>query len=429
MSDTTSMILTETAIEQAGRAAGESGFKTLSRWLESGGPWLKLAGQSSRASDLVHSYRVALDTAASSGAGIAQAAYKYVREELGGFIKSPAIEQELRNLIELELRRADALIGEVSKQAGRTVVPSGLVQPAMTQEATELLQAWSKQMKNTNVSVDLKAAFAKVMARIKPNDNAWASIADIALDRAKRVKDEFPAVTRATYKQNSLAEALIEGSYTSHGKGEIFEHLARNSEPVKNAMDGELRAAAHRAAQRGSEWAPVLSAGEIRYGYEVKGGAIGGWKKAPDTAVLIVTDTAEKSASAGASAARKIDGIAEPTAFFQFKAEAQASKIPQQQLEDLPRIIDPWAKGKPVYIAVGVTDETGKVSTKTYLLKPPDSKAGLSYYGVGTDKVFIGERDILAKQGANVSNMNLDIHNDEMRGLWYELFWTAFESL
>jgi hypothetical protein len=86
-------------------------------------------------------------------------------------------------------------------------------------------------------------------------------------------------------------------------------------------------------------------------------------------------------------------------------------------------------KGLPVYVSFNVLEADGKLSTKTYLLQPPDSKARLSYYGAGTSNAFIEERAILARQGALTTNMALDISNDSMRALWNELFWTAFETL
>jgi hypothetical protein len=92
-------------------------------------------------------------------------------------------------------------------------------------------------------------------------------------------------------------------------------------------------------------------------------------------------------------------------------------------------MVERWERGEPVYVSFTAFDENGKSVEKIYLLQPPDSKVGLSYYGVGTSNAFIADRDILATQGAMVKNINVDVSNDTMRNLWYEIFWTAFDSL
>jgi hypothetical protein len=125
----------------------------------------------------------------------------------------------------------------------------------------------------------------------------------------------------------------------------------------------------------------------------------------------------------------KVDGTAQPTALFEFKAEEGYSKLGEQQERAMPRMVERWEKGEPVYAAFGVLDEAGNVNVKVYVLQPPDSKVGLSYYGVGTSNSFIVEREILARQGALVENMNIDISNESMRLVWQELFWTAFDLL
>jgi len=432
MSGTSEIVMTEAnAFKKAKQVAGSLGKEGegLLHWLETGGPMLKLAAVSSKASELVHTYRYTRDVAAASGAGIALACYKHVRDEVAKFIELSAVERDLREVIELELRRSDAFVTEAGKWPKRSAVSSGIAQAEMTQERAALLQEWSKWMKGEGVTAEAKAAYAQLLARINPSDPGWAAIAEIALDRAKRVKREFPSITRATYEQNEVAKKLVEVAYTSHGKGEMFEHAARNSEAVKNAAAGELRAATHIAAARGTECKSTLSAGELRLGTVNKDGEVTHWKKFADSGVLITTDRPEAAVTSGAAAKVKVDGIAQATALFEFKAEAKISDIPNQQERALPRMIERWEKREPVYVAFNVIDESGKPTEKVYLLQPPDSKAGLSYYGVGTSNAFIEDREILATQGALTRNINVDISNDSMRWLWTELFWTAFEAL
>jgi hypothetical protein len=135
MSSTTAIVLTENAqaYKQAVHTAEALGQLELARWLEASGPLLKLAGTSAKASDLVHTFRHARDVAAASPAAVAVAAYEYVRAEVGAFLKSGPVDRELREVVELELRRADALIAEArelrqaSKWPKRAVAPSGLV--------------------------------------------------------------------------------------------------------------------------------------------------------------------------------------------------------------------------------------------------------------------------------------------------------------
>jgi hypothetical protein len=428
MSDTAATVLVESGFKQAARAAQE--FGALSRMLEESGPWLKLATVSPLASDLVSNYRTTLNIAASSGGSkIFLEGYERMRGQLGKLIQSGEVEQSLRDVIELDLRRADAVIQEASTFSKRATTVPKMLPATMTQEAQAVLNEFSQRMKSMGLADDVKAAFAKFLARVKPGDAGWAAMTEMALARAASVKQEFPLITRSTYAQNAAARDLIEVSYTSHGKGEMFEHLARNSDAVTGSIDGELRTAAHRAAQRGVGAKAVLSSGELRLGTAKATGEIGDWKKFADSGVLVTVQRTEATAVAGAAGGAKVDGVAQATALYEFKAERSVSDIPNQQERALPRMIDRWLSGEPVYVALNVPDETGKVSTKIFLLQPPDSKAGLSYFGVGTSNAFIEQRDILARQGATVRNMNLDVSNDEMRGLWYELFWAAFDTL
>ncbi len=92
-------------------------------------------------------------------------------------------------------------------------------------------------------------------------------------------------------------------------------------------------------------------------------------------------------------------------------------------------MIDRCARGEPVYVQMNVIDDAGVIRTKTYLLKPPDAKAGLSYYGAGTSNAFTETREALTAQGASVRNFNLDLSDDELRDIWQGLFWTAFSML
>jgi hypothetical protein len=192
-----------------------------------------------------------------------------------------------------------------------------------------------------------------------------------------------------------------------------------------------MRAAHHRAAARGGNWKAVQSSGELHLGSVRADGTIGSWKKFADNGVLITAEFGDDASKALAAtpAGVQIDGVGQATALFEFKAEKGISDIPNQQERALGRMVNRWSRGEPVYVALGVVDDSGAVTTKVYLLQPPDSKGGLNYFGVGTSNAFIAEREQIVQQGVEVKNMLVDLSNDEARAVWQGLFWSAFEAL
>ena len=408
-------------------AAGKYG-RPLSKWLESSGVLLKIACLSDKASDLTHSFRVARDWAAASRSKIALISYGRVRDDLVEVVRDRKANasEELVDAFEAEVHRSNGFIDELTVMGKRKARPSGLDLIDLTAEHSQLLRSWSTRLSSPQANPDTAIAYNKFMSTVPPHDPGWAAIAEIALDRAGRVLAEYPRLTRANLAATPAAKSLVEKSYRWHGKGEMFEHYGKRFGETADAVNGSLRAATQRAAARGPEWTADMTVGELRLWLPNAGSS--GWKKFADQGVLIVPKV-PATTSARQAGAIAISGSAQPQALIQFKAEARQSRLPAQQTKDLVRVLDTWAAGDPVYMAAHFYDENGEIVERVFALEPPDPKAGLEFFGVGTSNARIAERKALAARGALVTNIKCDISNEEMRFLWDELFWVAFESL
>ncbi|MEU8852192.1 hypothetical protein AB0C70_39590 [Streptomyces sp. NPDC048564] len=410
----------------------------LQLWLEASGPMLKLTGVNKEASDLIHAYRTALTVAAGAAGGprgqLATAAYGQLRQEIQKLLHGQeAVGSELRSAVEQELRLNDAFVGKLADLKNQVVRVSAVAEaPALTEEAAAVLGSWAQRVQAPGTAPELKATYQKLLTRMGTSDRGWALIADIALDRSRRFRGRFPGLDRTTYRQNPRARALVEDSYLWHGKGELHEGLMRNSPEFTEPMNAELRAAAARAPSFGPDARVVASVGELKLGRRLKKGEIGGWRKFSDNGVLIVSDWPQDAVAAAAKqagAGERVDGVARATAAFEGKAEAGVSDLPAQLEREVPRMTNPWAEGRDVYVRLDLIDGTGKQVTKTYLLMPPDSKAGLTFYGIGTSNAHIALREeLIATQGALATTVKTDLTNKELADVWLELFWAAFDT-
>lgn len=409
----------------------------LQLWLEASGPLLKLASAHERASNLIHAYRTAQAVAAGAGGGplgqLATAAYGKLREELDTLLHAEgAVGSELLSAMERELRMSDAFVGRLADLKKQVVRVSDTAVPVLTDRGATVLATWAQRVQAPGAAAEVKATYQKILTRVGTSDRDWALIADIALDRARRFKQRFPVLDRTTYRNNPQARAVVEKSYLSHGKGELHECLVRNSPEFTEAMNTELRRAAAHAPMIGPDARVVASAGELKLGRRLKDGEIGGWRKFSDTGVLIVSDWPQDTVAAAAKqagAAGRVDGVARPTALIEEKAEAGLSDLPAQLEREVPRMTNPWAAGRDVYVRLDLIDGTGKQVTKTYLLMPPDPKAGLTFYGIGTSNAHIALREeLIATQGALATAVKTDLTNKELADVWAELFWAAFDT-
>ena len=427
-------VVDTSVVQRASSVATAMGYHRLSRWLEASGPLLRLAATSEEASSIVHAYRVTRDIIASPEAGgiagIAAVAYLKQLEAMESLLKRPGMTPELVEAVTLELRRSNVLFREAPLATKRVV--AGVTQRVTQSEASEaLLALWTKNMRTLDRAPGAHAAFDMLVTRMPASSGGWYTIADLALDRAKRVRSKVPGLTRANYLQSARGRTLVEKTYYVHGKGEVFEQFARHDPEVIARVEGEMRAAWPRAAARGPDWRPIHSQTELRLTMVGNDGLVGRGLKGPDASILVAADLdPAKLAELGASSANlRVQGVAQATALFEFKAEKLYSEIGEQQTRALPRMIEGWDAGKPVFATTTILDSNGKLVEATWLLQPPDSYAGLRYFGVGNQDSIIKELPSLATAGADVENLNLPVLNDDLGALWLELFWDAFESL
>jgi len=444
MSDSASSVLNEAAtiadvrvVERAADLAGLLGYHRLARWLEASGPLLRLAATSEEASRTVHAYRVARDIMASPESsavqGIAAEAFLIQTQAMEELLTRPGMSQDLVDAVRLETRRSAVLYKEAPLSAKRVV--SGVTLRTTPSEASDaLLASWASQMRSMETlkrAPSARAAFDLLIARMPASSNGWNTIVELALDRARRVRRELPDLARGTYFASARARDLIDRAFFTHGKGELFEQFARHDPEIISRIEGELRSAWPRAAARGPEWRPVHSQSELRLIRIGKGGVIGPGLKGPDMSVLVAADLslAELAKLPIIATGERVRGVAQPTSFFEFKAEKLVSDIPEQQERALPRILEGWDVGDPVFARASFLNSEGKIEEGVWLLQPPDSVAGLRYFGVGTSNSIIAELPSLSKAGADVENLTLQINNTDLGSLWSELFWSAYESL
>lgn len=435
--NTASTVITEGSrkYKQAVQAAMASDFgPALKMWLESSGILLKIACLSERASDLVHSYRTARELAVVTRSQMAISAYVIVSKALKGEVSKlrpgESALPQMRDALDAELRRSDAFLAEIQDIA-TMAKPSGVALVELTKAHSEVLQQWSKRLASLPTDHAAARAYRKFVSTVPSDDAAWATIAQLAIDRANSVKKQFPGLDAAALKKNSDARALIYNSYTWHGKGEMFEHFGKRYRETADAANRELHAAHQRAGVRGPEWTADATIGELRLGRA--GEPVGNWSKFADEGVLIFPKSALADSASAADVpggTLTVHGSAQPSALFQFKAESEKwqSALPFQQVNDLKRMLDSWEKGEAVYAATMIRNEKGEIVERVFLLEPPDPKAGLSFFGVGTQQARIAERDVLAARGALVTNIKADITNQELRSLWNELFSAAFDT-
>lgn len=432
---TASHVITESpaAYRQAVEAAIASDFPgELVKWLESSGVLLKIACLSEKISSQVHAFRTARELVASSRSQISVHAYTMIRDTLTAEVRSlNAGSGEMRQLgeaFEQEVLRSDAFVHAVTNLA-KEAHPSSLRAIQLTEEHCRLLLRVADRLGELPAGHAAAQAFRKFVSVVPLHDPGWAAIAHIALDRARRMQGKFPGLDRKALQKNPVANWIIEMSYTWHGKGEMFEFYGKRYRATADAANDALRAARQRAATRGPDWTADLTIGEMRLGRADQ--EVGSWSKFADEAVLSYPKTPAAGAQQVTAGNLPVHGPAQPSALFQFKAESELrqSAIPAQQANDLKRTLDAWAQGEPVYAAALVRDDKGDIVQRIFLLEPPDPKAGLSFFGVGTDQARIAERAELASRGALVTNIKADIKNQELRTLWREIFWDAFESL
>lgn len=434
--NTASTVITEGPRKYTALPAIPSDFApVLNMWVETSGILLKIACLSERASDLVHSYRAARELAVATRSQMAMKAYKDVRkalkEEVSKLRLGESALPQMGDAFEAELRRSDAFFAEIQDIA-TMAKPSGVALVELTKAHIEVLQQWSMRLASLPPDHAAARAYRKFVSTVPPNDAAWATIAELAIDRARRAQQQFPGLDAAALKNNSDARALIYNSYTWHGKGEMFEHFGKRYRETADAANRELHAARQRAGVRGPEWTADATIGELRLGRA--GDPVGNWSKFADEGVLIFPKSAlaDSASAAGVTGGTlTVHGSAQPTALFQFKAESEKwqSALPFQQANDLKRMLDSWENGEAVYASTMIRNEKGEIVERVFLLEPPDPKAGLSFFGVGTQQARIAERDVLAARGALVTNIKADITNQELRSLWNELFSAAFDSL
>jgi hypothetical protein len=432
---TASHVITESpaAYKQAIDAAIASDFSgVLVKWLESSGVLLKIACLSEKVSSQVHAFRTARELVASSRSQISLSAYTMIRDTLTAEVRSlNAASGEMKQLgeaFEQEVKRSDAFVNAVTNLA-KEARPSSLKAIQLTEAHCRLLLRVADRLGELPSGHAAARAFRKFVSVVPLHDPGWAAIADIALARAGSIRARFPGLDRKALQANPGANWVIENSYTWHGKGEMFEFYGKRCRATADAANDALRAARQRAAVRGPDWTADITIGEMRLGRADQ--EVGGWSKFADEAVLSYPKTSATGAQQVKAGNLPVHGPAQPGALFQFKAESELrqSAIPAQQGKDLKRTLDAWAQGEPVYAAAMMRNEKGDIVQRIFLLEPPDPKAGLAFFGIGTSQAQIAERAELAARGALVTNIKADIKNQELRTLWHEIFWDAFESL
>ena len=431
---TASHVITESpaAFKQAVEAAIASDFpKDLLKWLESSGVLLKIACLSPTISSQVHAFRTARELVASSRCQMSVNAYTMIRDlltkEVRKFNVASGEMRQLGEAFEQEVLRSDVFVHAVTSLA-KEATPSRLRAIQLNEEHCRLLLRVADRLGELPPGHAAAEAFRRFVSVVPLHDPGWAAIADMALTRARSTRKNFPGLDRKALQADMRASKTIDG-HTSNGKGLMFEYYCKHYRVTADAANDALRAARQRAAARGPDWTADTTIGEMWLG-RVDQGVAGGWSQFADEGVLIYQKTPGTGAHVTAGAL-PVHGSAQPCALFQFKAETELrqSDIPGQQAKDLRRTLDEWAQGKPVYASALMRDEQGDIVHRTFLLEPPDPKAGLSFFGIGTSQARIAERTELAARGALVTNIKADIRNQELRTLWLEIFWDAFESL
>jgi hypothetical protein len=257
--------------------------------------------------------------------------------------------------LDAELRRSNAFLAEI-QDIVTLAKPSGVALVELTKTHSRLLQQWSKRLAGLPPDHAAARAYRKFVSTVPPNDPAWATIAELAIDRVRRVQQQFPGLDATALKNNPGARALIYNSYTWHGKGEMFEHFGKRYRETTDAANGALHAARQRAGARGPQWTADTTIGELRLGRA--GEKVENWSKFADEGVLIFPKSALAATPGSTSlpgGTLAIHGSAQPSALFQFKAESEKwqSALPAQQANDLKRMLDSWEKGEAVYASQG----------------------------------------------------------------------------